>query len=205
MTSTFKRAEKRRETVWEPYLKENEERLINWAIKRGIIDKRPTSKKGLRFATAEAYSRTVAVKALQHKFGKDILIKQMPLGHHYDMLVIISGETKVYEGKFRCYDAEDNPTTDLSMKKQDYNKCLKCPFPIYFLSVSYDNKVRCWDMFDTNASAGTWMHQSNSVTSNSETIEEPKLMYPNDKPLWESEVPGINPIRETEYDKQHYN
>ena len=205
MPSKREKAKKRRETFWKPFLEENDEMLIKWAIKRKIIDRRPTNESDLHFARAEAYSRIEKVKALQHKFGDDIIIKQMPLKHHYDMVVTVSGETQAYEGKFRCYDADDNETTDISKSKTDYEKCRNCPYTLYFLSISYDNKVRCWEMFDTNVSAGTWEHQSNSVLDYGRTVEEICLKYPNDKTLWNDDIPGINPLEDIEYDKQYYN
>lgn len=199
------KAKDRRENIWKPYLKENKDRLINWALKRGIVNHIPTDPDALDFLVAEVFSRVEQVKALKEKFGKGVLFRQMPLKYHYDMEVIVSGSTQAYEGKFRCYDST-LPTSDITKKKTDYDECKNCPYPVYFINVSYDDKVRCWDMFDENVTASTWTHSEKTAVDGKEITEE-CLKYPNDKPLWEFTVSNLNPLMNeykttTTYDKQ---
>lgn len=188
------RAEKRREKMREK-LKENEKKYFDWGLRTGIIDRVPDKESERAMVLFELYSRASQAKVLVAKYGKDVKINQKELNEHYDIEATIpDGETIAIEGKFRYYNSDDWDTSDISLKKTNYEVNRDCPYPIYVMSIYFDNVARMWEMYDENAVQGDWSHKNKSSYITSYSITESKLRYPNNKTFWTITLDETNKI-----------
>lgn len=173
------RERSRRYFEWKDYCGRNEDKLMDFAAKNGFDE--PTAKK--EFITAEAFSRTLTVKAIREHYQGCQLIPK-PLRHHYDFdLITEDGEQRGVEGKFRTCDSTEYPTDDISLNKKEWIDEGK---PIDLVNIFYDGVVRAYDL-NGPSTTSTWTHLAQAAVE-SRSITDERLQFKPEDAIWTTTV-----------------
>lgn len=165
----------RRKTEIRTFIKDNEQALFDWGLKKGVITESDIENNP-DFCGWEIYSRVKGVKAVKDALG-NVEIRQMPLLGNYDFS-FLSGDTWIKtETKYREYDWDSNPSCALSKAKAD-----KLPDDTYLLNTFYDGAYALWTI-NGYVSSSTWTHRAKTAI-NSRLITEECLHYDFNDNIW---------------------
>lgn len=172
----------RRNILWHKLMKDRQNKLLEWCIKKGIITDTDTEK--IPFALSDAVSRICSIKALRNIYPESASsITQATLDCHYDMTI---GPLK-NEAKLKLNDSDQFSTDDISMSKKDYLDGIADE--VITTIINWDGVVRAYWLKD-GIPKGYWDKPSSTVLDgdNDNKRTEGRIYFNREDAIWTTTI-----------------